>query len=340
MKNQANVMKRCFALLTLTAMALSSVVAVNAESSFLNIQNERDDGVTARTMTDDVIHNLVKSDWSQVDALFADASRSSTTVRTTDGTSVRATVYTGDGYTDEEIAEADETFSQDYPNVVKLGQQTPKYNCHSYAWYDRSELNGYWIEDVESFIGDSHTVSLSENELQPGDIVVYRNNHGDPVHSAVISSIDHSGTIQCTSKWGFMGLYLHAIDDVPPEYSLDGTSGTTFDFDYYRYYQGVHNYVETPANVIAYNDSSHVIGCTACYATSFIRHKYRYNAVNAYNHKGICRVCSFSVTGAHEVDPNTEKCTYCLYAGPFATVTSIMGLNLLKSASIPLMIED
>ena len=238
--------------------------------------------------------------------------------------------------------------------MIKLGQHSLVYNCHSYAWYSRTTSNPYWIEDYEEdldisqqirlFIHDPHTISVSEKNLQAGDIVVYFSNkegrEGTILHSAVVTSVDSNGVIRCTSKWGKLGLYSHEIYEVPPTYSDDEESGTGFICTYYRYTQGLHDYVESSTYVVSHNGETHTIECRDCDATTAQVHKYKYINVNQSNHRCLCTVCNYSKMQAHEAHPVTGKCKYCLRPGPFAVVTSTLALNQLKKESLPIAVVD
>ena len=43
------------------------------------------------------------------------------------------------------IAEFEEEIAQAYPNIVKVSNADPSYNCHSYAWYGEGNVNNIYI---------------------------------------------------------------------------------------------------------------------------------------------------------------------------------------------------
>ena len=346
MKKSLSTAKKFLMLLALMSTILSGSVVVNADDLSQSTEGgESIEGVSL--LTDEEFHQLVKSNYFVDDEQDFLNFRSSVVVRkyTTGGLGFNAEVFTGNDFSEEEMARADATVSIKFPDVVKLGQHTRLYNCHSYAWYNRSTSNGYLIYDykynneddnnLDAFINDTHTQTVSSNSLQIGDIVVYLNNDGDRLHSAVVTSINSDGEIWCTSKWGTMGLYLHEIEDVPEAYSADELSGTDFNFEYYRYTQGEHDFAETMSNIFVTDVSIHGVRCTYCPATWYYAHQNVYTKNNAANHRCLCRICGYTRLQAHEVDETTGKCIYCLYAGPFAVVTSMQAIEQLKQECSP-----
>ena len=59
---------------------------------------------------------------------------------------VEARVILND-FSDEFADILDADMSIDYPNAELLRSASNYYNCHSYAWYSKSTINTYWIDD-------------------------------------------------------------------------------------------------------------------------------------------------------------------------------------------------
>ena len=97
--------------------------------------------------------------------------------------------------------------------VTKLGPPTNDYDCHGYTFLDGK----LWIDD------DQVPTILAENGYSEtstpvvGDIVIYWNG-GQPKHSGKITEVKSNTVTKITSKWGLLGLYSHAPNDVPPTY--------------------------------------------------------------------------------------------------------------------------
>lgn len=227
----------------------------------------------------------------------------STTIYTTDGTSVPARIY--QEMSSNERNELNAYITQNFSNITKIAEPSYKYNCHAYAWYYQNystistklaaNENVYFNQYPTLFMNDDHTISiLNPNNVQVGDVVVYwaepeldDNGVGDlePVHSAIVYSINSNGDITCISKWGYYGLYIHHINNVPDGYiSTSGVQCT-----YYRYTQGEHG--------------------------SFV-----YSSAGGTYHTAVCLKCNDSFLEVHTLNEDNTLCTKCLYTGPFSVI--------------------
>ena len=197
--------------------------------------------------------------------------RSSTNTRTTNGTIVPLYTARGDhSYADRQRLDAEivQMFG-----VELLGSATSKYNCHSYAWYQKSVQNPSWILHVDRYYEDTH--ARRTEVPSAGDIVVYYGSDGYPLHSAVVKNVSSSGIV-CESKWGARGLYEHLHTNVPPGYRL--YTGGPVSCEFYTYLRA-HNYVAT--------------------------------VIDTAYHRLTCKFCDLNVTEAHTADPRTGKCITC-----------------------------
>jgi hypothetical protein len=97
--------------------------------------------------------------------------------------------------------------------VTKVRPPSNGYDCHGYTFAGGDT----WIDD------DQVPTILAENRYSVtntpivGDILIYRNG-GQIKHSAVITEMQGGNITKVTSKWGQLGLYSHAPNDVPPGY--------------------------------------------------------------------------------------------------------------------------
>lgn len=248
-------------------------------------------------------------------------------IETTGGITVRA-------YERGEIPESEYDYWIDYmfeefpqiPESDKLDDPNYSYNCHSYAWYNRSEDNTYWINLPNDFIDDPHcSDELTFSQLQPGDIVTYwtdgyyYDNDGNLqngyhcAHSAVVESIS-GNKIVCVSKWGPAGLYRHDKDCVPPEYKNNGD----IDTKYYRYYQGIHFWGWNKVS-----ETQHEWKCNRCTATNNARAPHNFYISESYNstsHRIQCYDCGYGYYEDHDLYLHTAepgdyvvKCRDCSY---------------------------
>ena len=161
-------------------------------------------------------------------------SRATRTIRTPKGTRITVrynmswaewSVYAGVGHTVnmDEMYDEVEDFCAAYPEAEYLSSSSPspKYNCHSYAWYSTDTSNKYWMEDPSAYMTDGSYVRATPDE---GCRVAYRETNGTYRHSGIVTSVS-GGVTTVESKWGALGVFSHAIDDCP----YVGQDGAGFD---------------------------------------------------------------------------------------------------------------
>lgn len=203
-----------------------------------------------------------------------------------------------------------------YPEASLLRNPTVQYNCHSYAWYDTSPLNRYWIDTPSPYYLDNNLVQLSTGEI--GDIVVYFNDYGYAIHSGIIAYRirDYTGdiltdnytktikdleNIVINSKWGYHGLYTHIGNDCPYK--------TAKSIKYYKFLG--HNH--------AYN--------------------FNYEYIDNKYHTSFCS-CGVSITQGHVVASgsfqNDQRYATCLLCKGIAS----MGFTILQPESNSLNINN
>lgn len=140
--------------------------------------------------------------------------------------------------TSEKIAEINT--NSDRIGGERLYSATSRFNCHSYAWYKYSTDNPYWISKITEFIKDGACTRIANDAAQPKDIIVYYDINHTLVHSGVIESVSSTGALTICSKWGQAGVYRHAVEQVPPNYLANRSTGEV-DCKIFRY----HDYVYT-----------------------------------------------------------------------------------------------
>ena len=218
-----------------------------------------------------------------------------------------------------EVGKADviAEMEKNYPNATILSEPTSRYNCHSYAWYNSTASNPYWIDLVVKYIEDAHTMLV--DDIQVGDIVVYYDPQGIAQHSAIITEINGSDII-CQSKWGTWPLFEHNIGYVPSNYwqanagyTIRAYRLTTHAYEYAANNNGTHtktcticNYSKQENCSLAYSNisnSMHNASCEDCgYEISSLSCTYTYTATSSLHHKGTCIHCGYTT-------PN-RACTY------------------------------
>lgn len=104
-------------------------------------------------------------------------------------------------------------------NVNITDYPTGVYNCHSFAWNDRSYENNRWIDWITGFLNDASCVQIADDYIQEGDIVVYYDQNDRVLHSGVVRELaDTVEELEIESKWGQGTACIHPIQTVPEEY--------------------------------------------------------------------------------------------------------------------------
>lgn len=171
--------------------------------------------------------------------------------------------------------------------ATKIHPADVSYNCHSYAWYLMSNSNPYWIGVGKGFDANDfdngeimyipQTATQINNNPQVKDIIVYYNELGDILHSAVIVAIN-GNSITVQSKFGQAGVYRHAVDTVPEGYL--GSDGTLI-YRVYRY----HIYSSRTTEDLGHSLNKHT-----------------------YRHTDICSICNHTQVTTQTVSCSGPPC--------------------------------
>ena len=114
--------------------------------------------------------------------------------------------------------------------VTLVSSGTCKYNCHSYAWYNQSTTNSYYMKNPALYMTDgSYTkimsgLSMGSSNVPSGAKVFYgQTTNLSMAHSAIINNTASSGTLGgrwALSKWGQNGVFRHKVSNVPSSYDV------------------------------------------------------------------------------------------------------------------------
>lgn len=92
------------------------------------------------------------------------------------------------------------------------------YNCHGLTFASRRTKITQSIS-IRQILAEDKYQEIPEAKAEAGDVVVYFDNEGDPNHSGVVvSSPDMQILPTIVSKWGFAPEFIHASNNVPPQY--------------------------------------------------------------------------------------------------------------------------
>ena len=219
------------------------------------------------------------------------------TVKTPKGSAVTVIIdkYKGDSWSDLQTT----IHKKRWPLTKVISKADNRYNCHSYAWYQQSTSNIYWINgtSIETLIMDQHCAPIPSPSV--GDIIVYRNQFNEITHSGVVTSFENGETI-ITSKWDVKGLYRHSIEDVLSDYYYP-SSGYTYSF--YRY-SNTHTLYYTSVN-----DTHHVATCNKgnCDYSVQSSHVNTLFSDGDSTHTYYCLTCGHSVTENHSFSSYTDS---------------------------------
>lgn len=115
--------------------------------------------------------------------------------------------------------------------IVRVQPPSPDYDCHGFTftkkfrWINDFEWNGAnkGFQTVQKILDDNGYTEVAANQVQAGDIAVYRNTHPDLhvekiTHTGKVTAVKDNGTIIVESKWGSMSRFVHEASRVPPGY--------------------------------------------------------------------------------------------------------------------------
>jgi hypothetical protein len=126
----------------------------------------------------------------------------------------------------------------DVYGINPVSAPTVKYNCHSYAWYQQSTSNPYWIDDPRAYLvtrskknEDAASVGNRIIYFSPDTGAVHNLAHSGVVISITTSSNRRSFTIK--SKWGMSGLYEHSLNRCPYYYYTVNNTAYVNEYAFY-----------------------------------------------------------------------------------------------------------
>jgi hypothetical protein len=145
-----------------------------------------------------------------------------TTVETQIGNDVDAAICIQD-YTPYEKDGYKSSLQNSYPSITIVGDPTGNYNCHSYAYYNKSTNNDRWVMQPGAFITDGSFTEIDNPtyyNLEAGTRFFYNTTNPNNNHSAIFLQ-NLSGPVDpnkeyyqlayVESKWGPNCLVRHWI---------------------------------------------------------------------------------------------------------------------------------
>jgi hypothetical protein len=113
--------------------------------------------------------------------------------------------------------------------VIRPGVITPTcipptnaYNCHGWTFACTSGRidDPADVDTIISGNGYTRITPTASAPAKPGDVVIYRDAHGNAIHSGIVRKVDPATgrPTEVESKWGDFERYKHPPDKVPEEY--------------------------------------------------------------------------------------------------------------------------
>ena len=118
---------------------------------------------------------------------------------------------TGDHEFDEYASSAEVKLSSFHHLGIRRQDADKMANCHGWVFTEgRFLLKGM---DVDRILCDNHYFIVKDPK--PGDIVIYRNEDGGILHTALVQGILRDGNVIAESKWGIDQRFLHLPANQP-----------------------------------------------------------------------------------------------------------------------------
>jgi hypothetical protein len=95
--------------------------------------------------------------------------------------------------------------------VIRVAGPDAACNCH--GWVFTSGRYGVASEDVDTILTDNGYQIVEEP--REGDVVIYRDDLDRVRHTGFVRFVGTDGLVLVESKWGSLGIYLHAPTDQP-----------------------------------------------------------------------------------------------------------------------------
>jgi len=114
----------------------------------------------------------------------------------------------------EESVESSESVEDRIPDeyktrvIVDHANASPA-NCHGWVFTEgRFLVRGRYVDMI---LHDNGYHAVADPQL--GDLIIYRDEHGEPIHTGTVKAVGDAGFVLIESKWGALDTYLHLPQD-------------------------------------------------------------------------------------------------------------------------------
>jgi len=141
-------------------------------------------------------------------------------IQTRQGNNIENIQYTDISDDEKEIIVKNEKkYEKKYLGLIRRTEVSPFYNCHGLTFATRRT----WItepDEILKIIKQDNYVQIKDNEVLPGDIILYFSSSNNIEHSGIVVSVPETPPIipLVVSKWGILREYIHRANHCP--YSL------------------------------------------------------------------------------------------------------------------------
>lgn len=102
--------------------------------------------------------------------------------------------------------------------VIVADGASARSNCHGWVFTGgRYCIPG---ESVDAILRDNGYANVTD--ARAGDLVIYRDDAGDPIHTGVVKAVGEGGFVLVESKWGQLDVFWHT--------AVNGAYGSRFDY--------------------------------------------------------------------------------------------------------------
>lgn len=109
------------------------------------------------------------------------------------------------------LDENEATSFNHWESTIQRGPASLVANCHGWVFLDSQFLIPG--EAVQQILDDNSYEFVTEPKA--GDVIIYRDDHRNIVHSGLVRGVLNDGTVIIESKWGTEGVFLHDPEGTP-----------------------------------------------------------------------------------------------------------------------------
>ena len=96
-------------------------------------------------------------------------------------------------------------------NAIRRSEPDKKSNCHGWVFGEGQCIIP--CDLVDRILDDNEYSAVKQPAVN--DVVIYRDNLGNPIHSGIVRGVLENGVVMIESKFGIEGCYLHTLDQQP-----------------------------------------------------------------------------------------------------------------------------